>query len=676
MKKKRWIIASEELYIDELSQKVKISKIATKVLVSRGYNSSHKINDFIASKHADLIDSYLLKDMEKAVSVIKESLANDEKIMIYGDYDVDGVTSTALLTHYFKKQGANIDFYIPNRANEGYGLNMKAIDTIKDMGVDLLITVDSGITAVDEVAYLKELGIKVVITDHHSCKEIIPLADAIVNHKQEDCKYPFKELAGVGVAFKLVCALDGDTDKMMDLYGDIVAIGTIADVMPIVGENRAIVARGIELLNRTEKIGLYSLMQEIGVNDISSTGVSFRIAPRINAAGRMGLATDAVKLLLTDSETYAKQAAYELCVQNAERQKEEQDILNGVLETIESKINLTSEKIIIIWGDNWHHGVVGIVSSRIIEKYNLPVIIFSIEDGMAKGSGRSIKGFNLFDALVTQNDLLVKYGGHELAAGMTLKVEDLHEFKRNMLEIAEQKIDDEMLIPELKIDCKLDFSDIDIEAVYGLDVLEPYGMKNAQPVFCTEDVIIKTITPLSSDKHLKIIFESQGKTHVGMLFSMSSKELCFSQGDKVCIAYSLSINEFRGTKTVQMIIKDICPSKKDAKFEKECIKNYKKFKLNEKLSKSEIEMLTPQRQDFVTVWRNLNRDKKSFDLNGYARKIGLNPAKLLICLDVFCECNLMSYTSYQGIYNIEINQVDCKVSLEDTNIVKRLKGVG
>lgn len=674
MKKKRWIISSEEICIDELSEKINISKIATKVLVSRGINSTHKIKDFIASKSADLIDPFLLKDVEKAVGIIKKSVDNGEKIMIYGDYDVDGVTSTVVLTHFFESIGANVEFYIPNRASEGYGLNMKAIDTIKDMGVNLLITVDSGITAVEEVEYLKSFGIKVIITDHHSCKEKIPKADAIINPKQADCTYPFKELAGVGVAFKLICAYHGDIKKMTDLYGDMVAIGTIADVMPIIGENRAIVAKGVEILNKTEKIGLYSLMKEIGVKDISSSGISFRIAPRINAAGRMGLATDAVKLLLTKDEEYAKQCAYNLCVQNAQRQKEEQDILNGVLEKIESKINLTSDKIIIIWGENWHHGVVGIVSSRIIEKYNLPVIIFSIEDNMAKGSARSIKGFNIFEALITQDELLSKYGGHEMAAGMTLKEENLQEFKKNMLKLAQEKITDEMLIPELKIDCKLEFSDIDLDAVYGLDVLEPYGMKNAQPVFCTQDVIIKSITPLSLDKHLKIMFESNGIIHTGMLFSMSSKELCFSQGDTVCIAYSLGINEYRNTKTVQMIIKDICESRKEAEFTKKCIHIYKKFISFEELSSQEVKILYPERKDFVNVWKNIKSDKKSFDLEGFSRKMGINPAKMMVCLDVFCECKLISYTTYQGIYNIEIEDIDCKVSLEDTLIIKRLKG--
>ena len=672
MKKKRWKIVAPNVNIDELSKKVNISKIATKVLVSRGYDSSLKINDFIASKYADLCDPFLMKDMQKAVDIIRKSIKANEKIMIYGDYDVDGVTSTTILTDYLGSIGANIDFYIPNRASEGYGLNLKAIDIIKHMGINLMITVDSGITAVEEVDYLKELGIKVIITDHHSCKDKIPNADAVVNPKQDECNYPFDKLAGVGVAFKLVCALEGNTQKMLDRYADIVAIGTIADVMPLISENRAIVTKGIDVLNKTENVGLYRLIKEIGVNDISSTGVSFRIAPRINAAGRMGLATDAVKLLLTDDDIFARKSANELCSQNADRQKEEQEILNDVLIKIEQQVDITRDKIIIIWGDNWHHGVVGIVSSRIIERYNLPVIIFSIEDGVAKGSGRSIKGFNIFEALITQDDLLVKYGGHELAAGMTVCVENLDIFKKNMLEIADQKITDEMLMPELKIDCKLDFCDIHLEEVYGLSVLEPYGMANEQPMFCTEDVTIKNITSLSGDKHLKIVFEKDEIIHTGMLFSTSSKEIAFGTGDKVCIAYSLSINEFRNVKSVQMIIRDIVPNKGESKFFVECFKSYSKFIENKPLDDLDIKILKPDRKDFVVAWRNILRHKKSFVIDDYARKLDINPAKFLICLDTFCECKLINYNCYQGIYNIEINEVDFKVSLEDTNIIKRL----
>lgn len=674
LKKKRWVILPSDNLDDDIQSKVNISKIAIKVLVARGYNSSHKIKDFIATKDADLIDCFLMKDMEKAVGIIKKSIENNEKIMIYGDYDVDGVTSTALLTHYLKSCGADVDFYIPDRAVEGYGLNIIAIDKISKKNIDLIITVDSGITAIDEVEYLNKLGIKVIITDHHSCKEKIPNAQAIVNHKQPDCDYPFKELAGVGVAFKLACAISGDPKKMMDLYGDIVAVGTIADVMPIIGENRALVAKGIENLNKTEKIGLHCLMKEVGIKDITSTGVSFRIAPRINAAGRMGLATDAVTLLLTNDERQARELSGILCEQNTSRQEEEKDILDGVLEKIESKINLTNERMIIIWGDNWHHGVVGIVSSRIIDKYNLPVIIFSIEDGMAKGSARSIKGFNIFNALMTQSDILEKFGGHELAAGMTLKEENLVTFKQNMLKIANESITDEMLIPELKIDCKLSFLDINIDSVNGINVLEPYGMKNAQPVFCTEDVLVKNIIPISAGKHLKIVFESDSTTHIGMLFSTTEKEFCYNVGETACIAYSLNINEFKGTKSVQMIIRDVKPSIENAKNEKKNIEIYKKFLQNEKLTIEEKNILLPKRPDFVCVFKSLKANKKSFDITEFSRKLGINPGKFLVCLDVFLECGLINYSSHQDIYSVEIKDVDTKVSLEDSEIVKKLEG--
>lgn len=663
MKKRKWIINTAKINIEKLD----ISKVATKVLLSRGYDSKFKIEEFVNSKYQELFDPFLLKDMQKACDIIKESIKNNEKIVIYGDYDVDGVTSTSIVTDYLENIGANVEFYIPNRANEGYGLNKTAIDILIEKKVDLIITVDTGITAVEEVDYLNEKGIKVIITDHHSCKEKTPNALAVINPKQEDCKYPFKELAGVGVAFKLLCALDGDYEKITKKYSDIVAIGTIADVMPIISENRAIIAKGVEKLNKTENIGLYKLMQELSMKEVTSTSISFRIAPRLNAAGRMGLATDAVRLILTKDEKYAEKCASDLCKQNAHRQDEEFAILTEVLEKIEREVDIVADKAIVIWGENWHHGVVGIVSSRIIERYNLPVIVLSVEDGVAKGSARSIKGFNVFETLVELDEYLIKYGGHELAAGLTINEENLEEFREKLLKIAEERITDDMLLPELKIDCELEFSEININEVNGLSALEPYGMANAQPVFCSYDAVIASVTPLTEGKHQKIILKKDGKIQTAMLFSVSTEEFIYKPGDVVSVAYSLSINEFKGNRSVQMILRDITIGTKQKKLEDLSVREYKNFCTEKEFDKK---LLKPEREDLVKVWKEISDN--NFSIRDVARKHSISPGKVLICLDIFKECNLLDYTKGYDLCNIKVNKNAKKADTNQTEIIKKL----
>ena len=666
MKKKKWKIKPTNMNIEEF--KIDIPNLVTKVLISRGYNSAFKIKEFIALKNVDLFDPFLMKDMQKACEIIKEAIKQNKKITIYGDYDVDGITSTVILTDYLSSLGAYVDYFIPNRSTEGYGLSKTAIDKL--IHTDLIITVDCGITAVEEVLYAKEFGIDIIITDHHSCKEKIPDAMAIINPKQKDCKYPFKELAGVGVCFKLISALENNSDKILEKYSDIISVGTIADVMPLISENRRIVSQGIDKINKTENLGLFKLIREIGMNDISSSGISFRIAPRLNAAGRMGLATDAVKLLLTNSDKEANSYAYDLCLKNTQRQNEEAQILDSVYSKIDKEIDTETQKIIVVWGENWHSGVVGIVSSRIIERYNLPVVIISIDGDTAKGSARSIKGFNIFDALVEIDDLLLKYGGHELAAGLTVKTENLEEFKQRIEKIAFDKIDDEMLISEIKIDLEVKFKEITLDEVKELSLLEPFGISNAQPVFCSRKVEIANIISLSGDKHLKVTFKQDGIKHIGMMFSNSRKDLWFNEGDKVDIAYYLSVNEFRDTKTVQMIIKDIISS--DELFFNECINAYEKYKLNVKLNSNDVELIKPNRAEFVSVWRNIKKENQAFFVNDFSRRIGINPGKFLVCLEAFNESGLIDLKNSNYFVNISKKDVDFKVSLEDTSIMKGL----
>lgn len=666
MKKKKWKILATDLSIEDIN--LDIPKLTTKVLFARGFNSNLKIKEFLSLTKVGLFDPFLLKDMQKACDIIKLAISQNKKIVIYGDYDVDGVTSTMILVDYLTKKGANISYYIPDRVSEGYGLSKKALDKLTY--ADLIITVDCGITAVEEIEYAKSLGIDIVVTDHHSCKNKLPNALAIVNPKQPDCNYPFKELAGVGVCFKLISALENDSEKVLKWYCDIIAIGTVADVMPLISENRRIVSQGIKKLSKTENLGLFKLMKEIGMNDTSSSGISFRISPRLNAAGRMGKAIDAVKLLLTSDEKEASDIAYDLCYKNTLRQQEEFAILDLVCKKIQEEIDLEKEKIIIVCGDNWHHGVVGIVSSRIIEKYNLPVIIISNENGIAKGSGRSIKGFNIFDSLVLNDSLLTKYGGHELAAGLTMETKNFEQFKNNMEKLARETISDEMLVPIIKIDLDIDFKEISIKEVEALSILEPYGISNAQPVFCTRKVKISNILSLSGDKHLKITFTQGGINNTGMMFSTSRGDLWFNEGDIVDIAYYLSINEFRDTKTVQLIIKDIVSS--DECFFDKCIETYEHYRAIKQANKEDIDILKPSRSEFVSVWRSIKREQHTFFARDFSRKLGINPGKFLICLDAFKEAGIIDLKNTNYYISINKIDVDFKVSLEDTSIMRGL----
>lgn len=662
MKTKKWNILLTNNALDKID--LDIPNLTKKVLFSRGYNTKYKIQDFLSSKEVPLNDAFLLKDMQKACDIIYQSIENREKIVIFGDYDVDGITSTFILVDYLLKKGADVTYYIPDRATEGYGLSITALDKLTY--ADLIITVDCGITAVDEVSYLNDLGIKVIITDHHSCKEILPNALALINPKQKDCPYPFKELAGVGVCFKLISALEKDSEKILSLYSDIIAIGTIADVMPLISENRRIVSDGILRLNKTNNLGLHTLITEVGLTDISSTGISFRIAPRLNASGRMGLAKDAVELLLTKDNSVAKNISQDLCEKNLLRQQQEAEILESACIEIEKEIIDRDLRILIVCKENWHHGIVGIVSSRIIEKYNLPVIIMSKENGIAKGSGRSIKGFNIFDALVLNDSLLLKYGGHKMAAGLTMDYANFDEFKLNMEKIANDLITDEMLIFELDIDVEIKFLEITLDEVNSLSLLDPYGAGNTQPIFCSKEVKISKILSLSNDKHLKITFLQDDITFAGMLFSTSRSQFDFNEGDIVNIAYYLSINEFRDTKSVQLIIKDIVDTFNDN------LKLYEKFKNSDLLTNYETEKLIPTRKDFIKIWTNIKETEQVFSINEFSKKTELSPCIVLIGLDVFYETNLINFKNVDYNLTISKKDVDFKVNLNDSKTLKSL----
>lgn len=547
--------------VRKLSKQCNISPLLAKVFLSRGIEEEEYIEKFLNPSMDDLHDPFLLKDMEKAVDRIIDAVKNGERIVIFGDYDVDGVTSTSILYDFLKTCGAHVGYYIPDRKEEGYGLSMGAVQKVIDGGASLIITVDCGITAFEEVKYIVENHVDIIITDHHECKEELPEAYASVNPCRHDSTYPFKELAGVGVVFKLVKALSikmGLEDPSLK-YIDLVALGTVADVVTLSDENRVIVKYGVKAIENTSNKGLKALIDASGVKDklITAFTIGFVLAPRINAAGRIGDATRAVRLLTTDDENEAIALSKELNEQNSYRQETEQGILCDVLSKIEYCVDLKKEKVIVVWGKEWHHGIIGIVASRITEIFHRPCILIAVEEGLGKGSGRSIEGFNLFEALSHCASLFEKFGGHELAAGLTIKEENIEEFKRLINEYANSLLKDSDLIPKLKIDVEVTKEDISTESVRELELLSPFGVGNPSPVFAYRNLTIEEIRKVGSDKHLKLKLKDKGTVIDAIGFNRGHLAENYNEKDVIDVACSFEINTWNNVESVQMNLKDL-----------------------------------------------------------------------------------------------------------------------
>ena len=559
LKSKKWIIndiSSDR--VTQVAEKFGVSHLIAKIILLRGYEKDKEIEDFLNYNNACFYDPYLLHDMNKAVDHIWSSVKLNKKIAVYGDYDVDGITSTYILYDYLTSVGANVIYYIPFRADEGYGINNTAIDNLKEEGVELIITVDVGITAVDEIAYAYSKGIDVIVTDHHTLKETLPACHAIINPKIPG-DYPFDSLAGVGVAYKLIYALSGCDDKIAKKYSAMAALGTIADMVPLTDENRYIVHKGLIELNNTDNEGLKALIEISGINgkEITSSTVGYILAPRLNAAGRIASATQSIKLLLETDKTNAIKLAMELDCDNQFRQQEEQKILSEAIDLI-NKNKLYDDEVIVVAAKNWHHGVIGIVSSKITETYYKPSTVISInDDGTAKASGRSISGFNLFNALSHCSEYLQKFGGHELAAGFTVYTDKIDDFRIKINEYAKNIITEEIATPTLSIDAVISSDEISVENVAMLKKLEPCGIGNRAPMFCIKDVTIKNIRHPNTGKHAFLSLYDGNNVIEAPGFNMASFIKDYSVGDTISVAGSLGTNTYRGITTPQLLVKDI-----------------------------------------------------------------------------------------------------------------------
>ncbi|MBR3883082.1 MAG: single-stranded-DNA-specific exonuclease RecJ [Clostridia bacterium] len=558
MNKKWEFFSHNQVKVQEITEKFGISELLATVLVNRNIVGEKEVELFLNPTRNDFHDPYLMPDMRQAVDRIVKAIENKEKTMIYGDYDVDGITSITVLSRFFKERGLEVGAYIPNRLDEGYGLNKEAIKQIADEGYKLIITVDCGISGTEEVAYAYELGMEVIITDHHEPLDELPNALAIIDCKRKDNKYPFNSLAGVGVAFKLIQALGIELkldEKEYLKFLDIVCIGTISDIVPLVDENRVIAKLGLKLVEQTRSPGVRALLNAAAYKEVNSNTVSFGIAPRINACGRMGHERDALDLFLTENIVEANKITEKLNEYNKKRQDIEKKIFEEAIDKIE-KENLKENNALVVGAEDWHHGVIGIVASKITELYFKPSILICFEGEDGKGSGRSIPGFDLHAALCSSSKYLEKYGGHEMAVGLSLKKDKFDDFKKVFEEIAKEANTEE-IVPVIKIDKEINLKDITLESVKSLKLLEPFGESNKTPIFIYKNLRIDSIRALSEGKHLKLTLKD-GNTIINAIgFNMGKCSEEYLIGDRVDIIGVLETNVFNGVESVQINMKDI-----------------------------------------------------------------------------------------------------------------------
>lgn len=573
----------------------------------RGLDDAAHLREFLGEGEP-LSDPFLLKDMDKAAARITRAVDNMEKIAVYGDYDADGVTSTAMLYSYLETRGADVIFYIPQREGEGYGMNMGAVEYLKEQGVSLIVTVDNGISSVQEVARANELGIDVVVTDHHRPQEILPDAVAVVDAYRPDDTSPYKHFSGVGVAFKLLMALEdgaGDVEDLLEAYSDLAAIGTIGDIVPLTGENRTLIRAGLERLSQSDRPGVQALLENAGIagKALTSTNVAFTLVPRINATGRMGAPERAVRLLISGYEEEAEVLSEEICADNEERRRVEAEIAEAAFADIEAK-GYMKDRVVVVDGENWHHGVIGIVASRVTERCGKPCMIISRGETEAKGSGRSIEGFSLFEAICACGDLLIKFGGHPMAAGITLKTENIEAFRKRINRYAAEHFP-QMPTQTVTLDCKLNPAALSVSMAQSLTQLEPFGNGNPQPVFGLFNMELSNVTPVGGGGHLRLTLEKNGAVITAMRFNTKPEELPYHIGDKIDLAVQLEAREFRGQPSLTVIVRDM----KFAAFNTEkniaSLASFEKWQRGEVLSAEDKNRLYPDRACLAAIYRAL-----------------------------------------------------------------------
>ena len=682
MRYKQWKIAHPSPEGRAQLERAGIPSLLACVLSARGVTEPEQAWKLLTPGEEPLLDPMLLKDMDRAVLRVGRALKTGELMAVYGDYDVDGITSTCLLTDCLTRLGGRVRSYIPDRLEEGYGLNEEAVLHLARQGVTLIITVDCGITAAREVEFARELGIDVIITDHHECKQAIPQAVAVVDPHRPDCPYPFKGLAGVGVALKLAMAAAGPdrAGLVFREYADLVAVGTVADVMPMTGENRTIVQTGLAALAHPRRVGLAQLMEEAGLGDkpVTSVSIGYTLAPRINAAGRMGQADLAAELLLTRDPGRAAALAQELCALNRERQTIECEIFQECVQRLERR---PQSGVILLADEHWHQGVVGIVASRLTEKYSCPAFMVCLDQGIGKGSCRSWGGVNLFHLLTQCQDLLEGFGGHAMAAGFTVREENIPALERRLRQLVLEERAGEELPSLLEIDAAVLPQELTVEAVEALDALEPCGAGNPRPVLVLTGAHVISAAQVGRGRHLKLRLEGRGVPLDAIFFSVDGSELGLTPGCRVDVAFYPQINDFRGVRSVQLQVVDLRHAMTRAQLEQSI---YEKYRRGEPLSPQEAQSLLPTRAEFVCLWRYLERQcagqtfledtlariaQKSARSGGQSER----PNHTLVCLEVMEERGLISLERQSGRVQITLHRLEHKVDLNASAILRRLR---
>lgn len=704
--------------VERIASDVGVSSVVARLLWNRGHRTPDDARAFL-NNHADVWhDPYLMADMDRAVTRILAAVKAGERIAVYGDYDVDGVTSVTSLYLYLKGIGADVCCYIPSRIGEGYGVSKQAVDGLARDGVRLIVTVDTGITARDEIAYAAALGMETVVTDHHECHAELPVCAAVVNPHRPDCPYPFKELAGVGVVFKVICACESarlglDTvaslDAMSKQFMDLISIGTIADVMPLHNENRFIVAHGLQMIEETDRCGLRALLDAMASGNtrpasssartkrkVNAGLVGFGIAPRINAAGRISHAMKAVDLLLCEDPERAKLLAEELCEINVRRQTEENRIAEEAYRMAESRMEALraagiEPRVLVLDDDKWMQGIVGIVASRITEKYGLPTILISFDgsvgeepspDDVGKGSGRSVKGMNLVEALADSAELLVRFGGHELAAGLTVRREDIPAFERRINAYAATHLTDEELAVRFEADCEVTMEEMSMELAGEIECMGPFGVANPTPVFMIRNAVLQKVIPLGAGKHTKCLLATGGQTMPAVWFGTATTELGARTGEPVDVLFQLNVNDYQGVRSLQMIVQDMrlsedCVRERSAAMSRLCA-------VMEGDAISPDEDIVPSRDDIARVYTMLRADERiGHDVflgwNLLARinesvDAAMGYVKMRLILRILGEMGVCRIEEPDdGLFTFVINHDAPKTSVDASPLLRRLR---
>ncbi|MBP9988811.1 MAG: single-stranded-DNA-specific exonuclease RecJ [Ruminococcus sp.] len=672
MSRKKWIVKPyDKDSASEIAEALDINPYAALIVSSRGVKSISEAQSFFGLTEFVSVDPMDFPDMYPAVKRIQQALDNFERIAVYGDYDADGVTATSLLYSYLEMQGADVIYFVPDRQKDGYGLNFSAIDRICQMGAKLIITVDNGITAVDEAKYIHELEMELLITDHHLPSDELPQAVAVVDPHREDSILEFKDYAGVGVAYKLICALEGEENEVTESFLDLAAIGTIADVMPLINENREIVRRGLKVINSIDRLGIQALIDISGLNgeSINSGNVAFGLVPRINAAGRMGSAERAVRLLLSEDYDDAVSYAEEINDANVSRHQIETEIFEQSVKQIEKNPKWKNDNVIVVDGQNWHEGVIGIVASRLVEKYGKPSIVITVSEGKAKGSGRSIDGFNLYKSLESCKEQLTHFGGHTLAAGVGLEPHMIESFRSAINEYAEGV---GMPVPVQYIDFKINPVFVNSDILDVMKMLEPFGAGNTQPVFGLYNMTITDIQPIGNGKHLKITLVRDNTTLQVLKFRMTQAEFPYCKGDKIDAAVTVEGNEYLGQIRLSLFLKNI---KLHDMNEDELFEQMDKF--SRLLSSKSIEnsqALLPDRNFVAKVYKfirsagrwNYDTEMLCYRLNLSAEYFG----KVATSVEALVQLGILIHDENGGL---ALPENTAKVNLDDAPVLIRLR---